>query len=142
MFVGATGPFIAPFFLRDDFEKEEVIATKAACQMVGHGLKIPAVLIIGFEYSAHLPLLGLLVAGVILGRFTRRKEEPPDKPGYFTMEEVLEQYFKNFNVPVVKNFPAGHVRTNISLPLGVPAELDTEQGVLRLLESPTVNRDR
>lgn len=73
MFVGATGPFIAPFFLRDDFEKEEVIATKAACQMVGHGLKIPAFLIIGFEYSAHLPLLALLVAGVILGTLTGKR---------------------------------------------------------------------
>ena len=96
------------------------------------------------RYLRELKLAGKLdrVAGVILGRFTRRKEEPPDNPGDFTMEEVLEQYFKNFNVPVVKNFPAGHVRTNISLPLGVPAELDTEQGVLRLLESPTVNKDR
>ncbi len=28
IFVGATGPFLAPFFLRDDFEKEEVIAVK------------------------------------------------------------------------------------------------------------------
>ena len=96
------------------------------------------------RYLRELKLAGKQdrVAGVILGRFTRRKEEPPDKPGDFTMDEVLEQYFKNFNVPVVKNFPAGHVRTNISLPLGIPAELDTEQGVLRLLESPTVNRDR
>ena len=60
----------------------------------------------------------------------------------FSMDEVLDQYFKNLNVPVIKNFPAGHVRSNISLPLGVLAELDTEQGVLRFLESSTLNRDR
>jgi len=96
------------------------------------------------RYLRELKLAGKLdaVAGVILGRFTRRKEEPPDKPGDFTMDEVLDQYFKNLNVPVIKNFPAGHVRSNISLPLGVLAELDTEQGVLRFLESSTLNRDR
>ena len=96
------------------------------------------------RYLRELKLAGKLdaVSGVILGRFTRRKEEPPDKPGDFTMDEVLDQYFKNLNVPVIKNFPAGHVRSNISLPLGVLAELDTEQGVLRFLESSTLNRDR
>ena len=96
------------------------------------------------RYLRELKLAGKLdaVSGVILGRFTRRKEEPPDKPGDFTMDEVLDQYFKNLNVPVIKNFPAGHVRSNISLPLGALAELDTEQGVLRFLESSTLNRDR
>ena len=43
IFVGATGPFLAPFFLRDDFKKENVIATKAACQLWLHLAKIPAV---------------------------------------------------------------------------------------------------
>jgi muramoyltetrapeptide carboxypeptidase len=59
------------------------------------------------RYLRELKLAGKLdrVAGVILGSFARRKEKPPDKPGDFTMEEVLEQYFKNFNVPVVKIFP-------------------------------------
>ena len=96
------------------------------------------------RYLRELKLAGKLdaVSGVILGRFTRRKEEPPDKPGDFTMDEVLDQYFKNLNVPVIKNFPAGHVRSNISLPLGALAELDTEQGVLRFLESSTLNRHR
>jgi uncharacterized membrane protein YfcA len=73
MFVGATGPFIAPFFLRDDLDKEEVIATKAICQMGGHALKIPAFLYIGFDYLGEATLLGWMVAAVVLGTLTGKK---------------------------------------------------------------------
>jgi uncharacterized membrane protein YfcA len=67
VFVGATGPFIAPFFLRDDLDKEEIIATKAACQSFGHFLKVPAFLYLGFDFLAHVPLLGSLIVAVVIG---------------------------------------------------------------------------
>lgn len=73
IFVGATGPFLAPFFLRDDLDKEEVIATKAACQAVGHALKIPTFLSMGFDYTPHLPLLGALAAAVVVGTMLGKK---------------------------------------------------------------------
>ena len=65
--VGATGPLIAPFFLRDDLDNEGVIATKAMCQSIGHLLKIPSFLLIGFNYLEHGVLLGGLLVAVILG---------------------------------------------------------------------------
>ena len=40
--VGATGPLLAPFFLRGGFERTELIATKAVCQVFNHLLKIVA----------------------------------------------------------------------------------------------------
>jgi len=67
IFVGATGPFIAPFFLRDDLSKEEVIATKAVCQTVGHLLKIPVFLSVGFDYLPHAGLLGAMIGATIVG---------------------------------------------------------------------------
>jgi uncharacterized membrane protein YfcA len=69
IFVGATGPFLAPFFLRDDFDNEEVIATKAVCQTWVHLLKIPAFLALSFEYGPYAPLLAALVAAVIGGTY-------------------------------------------------------------------------
>lgn len=69
IFVGATGPFLAPFFLRDDFDNEEVIATSAVCQTWLHFLKIPAFLALSFDYGPYLPLLGALVAAVIGGTY-------------------------------------------------------------------------
>ncbi len=69
IFVGATGPFLAPFFLRDDFENEEVIATKAVCQTWLHLLKIPAFLALNFDYGPYAALLGGLVTAVIGGTY-------------------------------------------------------------------------
>jgi uncharacterized membrane protein YfcA len=69
IFVGATGPFLAPFFLRDDFDNEEVIATKAVCQTWLHLLKIPAFLALSFDYGPYAPVLAALVAAVIGGTY-------------------------------------------------------------------------
>ena len=69
IFVGATGPFLAPFFLRDDFENEEVIATKAVCQTWLHLLKIPAFLALSFDYAPYAGPLAALVLGVIGGTY-------------------------------------------------------------------------
>ena len=69
IFVGATGPFLAPFFLRDDFDNEEVIATKAVCQTWLHLLKIPAFLALSFDYRPYVAVLAALVAAVIGGTY-------------------------------------------------------------------------
>jgi uncharacterized membrane protein YfcA len=69
IFVGATGPFLAPFFLREDFENEQVIATKAVCQTWLHLLKIPAFLALSFDYSPYAGILAGLVVAVIGGTY-------------------------------------------------------------------------
>ncbi len=51
---GAIDPVLAPFFVRKDLTKEEVIANKAAMQAIVHFAKIPVFLILGFDY---LPFL-------------------------------------------------------------------------------------
>ncbi len=69
--VGAAGPYLAAFFLRDDLQRKEIVATKAAIQSFGHLLKIPAFLSIGFDYRSEvglvLPLLAAVVAGTFVG---------------------------------------------------------------------------
>jgi uncharacterized membrane protein YfcA len=65
--VGAAGPFVAVFFLRDDLDRREVVATQAVLQMLGHLLKIPAFLSIGFDYRAQLGTIVPLVACAVLG---------------------------------------------------------------------------
>jgi len=77
IFVGVTGPYLATFFLRDDMEKEEIVATKATIQLVGHAVKIPVFLSLGFPYLEHvdivLPLLAVAVVGTWVGtRILRR----------------------------------------------------------------------
>tara|TARA_Y100001970_G_C14212899_1_gene847931 strand:+ start:1307 stop:2077 length:771 start_codon:yes stop_codon:yes gene_type:complete len=73
IFVGATGPLIAPFFLNSNFKKENIIANKAAGQMITHLTKIP--LFIYFfnvtyirEYSILVPLIISVYVGTNLGK--------------------------------------------------------------------------
>ena len=50
IFIGATGPLIAPFFLKGKLIKEEIIANKAVCQAISHIGKIP-IFIIFFQFN-------------------------------------------------------------------------------------------
>jgi uncharacterized membrane protein YfcA len=65
--IGATGPLIAPFFLRDDLGPREIVATKAAIQITTHAAKIPAFLFAGFAYRDHADLLTPLVLAAVIG---------------------------------------------------------------------------
>jgi uncharacterized membrane protein YfcA len=69
--VGASGPYLAVFFLRDDMERRQIVATKAAIQTVGHLIKIPVFISLGFAYRDHLhvilPLIACAIAGTIIG---------------------------------------------------------------------------
>ena len=40
LLTGVTGPLLDTMFLRSPLERKEIIATKAACQVFGHGFKL------------------------------------------------------------------------------------------------------
>ena len=65
--IGATGPVLAPFFVRTDLSKESMVATKSSCQIVIHLVKIPVFLALAFRYQDHWLVIVLMVAAVILG---------------------------------------------------------------------------
>ena len=65
VFIGAAGPLIAPFFIDRDLTKENIIATKAACQVMGHLGKMPIFIIFfGVDYLQQWPVLLPLVIAV------------------------------------------------------------------------------
>lgn len=72
MVVGATGPLIAPFFLRDDWSKETIIASIAVSQTLSHLLKIVAFAGYGFslldQWTLLLPMCVAVIVGTLLGR--------------------------------------------------------------------------
>lgn len=69
--LGATGPFIAPFFLGVGLTRTELIGTKAACQACTHVAKMILFGIAGFgflEYGALMAAMALcVIAGTALG---------------------------------------------------------------------------
>jgi len=93
------------------------------------------------RYLRELKLAGKLdvVNGIIIGRFSRRESENPDKPSDFKMSQVFQQYFSELNVPVIFDFPAGHGSKNISLPLGGNVLIDTKNEIFKVLEPPIKN---
>lgn len=66
---GAIDPVLAPFFVRKDLSKEEVIANKAAMQAIVHFAKIPVFLSLGFDY---LPFLGFCLLTNVASFFGTR----------------------------------------------------------------------
>ena len=92
-------------------------------------------------FLRELKLAGKLdvVNGIIIGRFSRRESESPDKPSDFKMSQVFQQYFSEMNVPVIFDFPAGHGSKNISLPLGGNVLIDTKNEIFKVLEPPIKN---
>ena len=67
LLIGATGPIIAPFFLRNDLKKENLIATKAVIQTMGHFLKIPAFIALNFPFENYLWSIIFMTLFTILG---------------------------------------------------------------------------
>jgi muramoyltetrapeptide carboxypeptidase len=71
------------------------------------------------------------VKGIALGRFSQC-EPTPNIPS-FTVAEVLRERLLDLGIPVVADLPFGHEGVNAALPVGVEAELDGDQGTLRIL---------
>ena len=93
------------------------------------------------RYLSELKLAGKLdlVNGIIIGRFSRRETEAPDRSTDFKMHQVFQQYFSKMKVPVIFNFPSGHGSKNVSLPLGCIVEINTVYETFKVLEPPIKN---
>ncbi len=68
------------------------------------------------------------VRGIALGSFSRC-EPLPNVPS-FSVEEVLRDRLSDLGIPIVSDLPFGHETSNGILPVGVPVQLDAENGIL------------
>ena len=72
MFVGATGPVVAPFALAASEVRQQFVATHASFMTIHHSFKLIAFGFLGFAFGPYIPLLiGLLLfgfAGTYLGK--------------------------------------------------------------------------
>ena len=66
MFVGGTGPIIAPFIRAITNERRATVATHAAFMTWKHGVKIITFGLLGFSFSDFFPLIiGMILFGII-----------------------------------------------------------------------------
>ena len=84
LILGATGPLIAPFFLGRNLTKQQIVGTKAICQMQIHMAKILLFGFLGFSFSKYWVIVVSMSAAVYFGtRF-----------GKAILSKIPEKYFK------------------------------------------------
>jgi uncharacterized membrane protein YfcA len=91
MTIGAIGPLIAPFFLNLGLERRALVGTKAACQTLGHLVKIALFGVAGFAFGSHLVLLVTAGACVVAGTWL----------GSRILERVSERFFRRLYMGVL-----------------------------------------
>ncbi|HSI74010.1 MAG TPA: LD-carboxypeptidase [Fimbriimonas sp.] len=85
----------------------------------------------------HLLNAGLAqkAAGFLIGEMTRTDERIDEGIGGMPWKELLRDRLAPLGKPMVFDFPLGHAKQMLSLPLGIPARLDADSGTLEYLES-------
>jgi muramoyltetrapeptide carboxypeptidase len=79
------------------------------------------------------------VRGVLLGGFPGCEARDPE--GDFSPEELFVSYFGGLGVPVLGEYPAGHVPDGVTLPIGARVRLDATAKTLTILESAVEGGD-
>jgi muramoyltetrapeptide carboxypeptidase len=78
------------------------------------------------------------VRGVMFGDFSARAEKPfsaaTDPSRAFTMQQVLQNFANQVNVPTYCGAWFGHIRDKYTLPLGIEAKLDADKQTLEIVE--------
>lgn len=75
------------------------------------------------------------ISGFIFGKCT---DCDPGGSGYgsLTFEEVVDHYIKPLNIPAFSGAMIGHIHNIFTIPNGISAEIDADQGTIQLLEAP------
>ncbi len=72
-------------------------------------------------------------AGILLGQFEDCEAKPGDNS--LTLLETLHDRLGPLGIPVAYGMPFGHISDMVTLPLGIEAVLDVDNGHLRFLEA-------
>jgi muramoyltetrapeptide carboxypeptidase len=85
----------------------------------------------------HLKLAGKFegVRGIVFGEMIDCSQGSGQD---YSLPEILAAFFKESRFPIVYGFPSGHVKEGmITLPFGLPVDLDADLKTLRFAESAT-----
>jgi len=73
------------------------------------------------------------VKGLILGQFTKRDKQETEP--ITLMDQVLKRFCENLNIPVLANFPIGHVKKNLTVAHGAHVVMDADNQSLKYTQS-------
>lgn len=78
--------------------------------------------------------LAQAAAGFLIGEMTRTDERVDEGIGGRPWREIVRERLAPLGKPMVIDFPLGHARNMLTLPLGIRARLDADAGRLEYLE--------
>ncbi len=81
-------------------------------------------------------------AGIIFGECVdcKPKDYKPSFSSTFTLGEVLDNFLADLKIPVLAGLTVGHTDDQLTLPIGVTATLDADNGALIIEEAAVVAR--
>jgi len=90
-----------------------------------------------------LALAGKLdgIRGMVLGAFTKQSSLSSESSGGTTgtaIAAIASEYCKSRGIPLLTNFPIGHIERKVTLPIGIRARLDSDARTLHILEAPVI----
>jgi muramoyltetrapeptide carboxypeptidase len=74
------------------------------------------------------------VKGIVLGAFTECNEPDPDKRT-LSLGEVIQDYMAGLKIPVVYNFPHGHIKQKVTIPYGIMVSVNSSRSTIEYLEN-------
>ena len=74
------------------------------------------------------------VKGIILARFVDCYESDLQK-STLTLNQVIEDYFRGLSIPVLYNIKHGHIKQNLTVPLGINCKINGSRGFIEFTES-------
>lgn len=84
----------------------------------------------------HLRLTGMIqrAAGIVIGEMTNTDEKIDPTIGGKPWREIVRDRLGDLDVPTITDFPFGHCKNMLTLPLGIRARLDADAGTLTYTE--------
>jgi muramoyltetrapeptide carboxypeptidase len=73
-------------------------------------------------------------AGIVVGEMTKTESRFGHIDGW-TAAKVIKDYFSRLDQPVIYNFPCGHGKEKITIPVGIRVALDADKKSLEFLEA-------
>ncbi|MBS1706374.1 MAG: LD-carboxypeptidase [Armatimonadetes bacterium] len=86
-------------------------------------------MLVNLLQAGHLSHAKAVVMGTMSGTDEQREDELDP-----TWTDIVLDLLAPLKIPVMVDFPFGHIRNYLTLPLGIRAEIDAEQGTLTYLE--------
>lgn len=80
--------------------------------------------------------LAARAAGIVVGEMTGTDERADPTMGGRPWREIVRDRLAPLGIPTVIDFPFGHHKQMLSVPMGIRARLDADAGTLIYLESP------